>query len=175
MEHHPFTQQVPQTVLDDLKDCTTKNPKPIEENPMAEILHEVTIAAAPETVYKAITEQEGLTSWWAAQAVVQPQVGSVAECGFSGGFAIRMELTNLEPGRKVYWTVKDGVPDWIGTHVTYDLTPVDSSTRVRFGQRDFASAEGSLASASLNWAWYLISLKDYIETGKGRPDTTPNR
>jgi ketosteroid isomerase-like protein len=55
------------------------------------------------------------------------------------------------------------------------LGTVRDGTKVRFGNCDFASAEGSLASASLNWAWYLISLKDYLDTGKGRPDTTPNR
>ena len=143
---------------------------------MPDILHEVTIAALPDTVYKAITEQEGLTSWWAAQAVVQSKVGSVAEFSFLGGrFVVKMEITKLEPGRTVYWTVKDGVPDWLDTRVTYDLIPVGSGTKVRFGHRDFASAEGSLASASYNWAWFLTSLKDYIETGKGRPDTAPNR
>jgi len=153
-----------------------ERPKPTLENLMPDILHEVTIASTPDEVYKAISEQEGLTSWWAAQAVVQPKVGSVGEFKFSGGrFVIKMELTNLEPGRKVYWTVKDGVPEWRDTHVTYDLTPADNGTKVRFVHRNFASTEGSMAGASYNWAWYLTSLKDYLETGKGRPDTAPNR
>jgi uncharacterized protein YndB with AHSA1/START domain len=34
---------------------------------MADIWHEITIAATPDKVYKAITEEEGLTSWWAAR------------------------------------------------------------------------------------------------------------
>jgi|GEM_PF-3397634 len=36
-----------------------------------------------------------------------------------------------------------------------------------------ASAEESLAGASYTWAWYLTSLKDYLETGIGRPGQAP--
>ena len=49
------------------------------------------------------------------------------------------------------------------------LTPVEAGTSVRFGHRDYASVEGSFASVAYNWAWYMASLKDYLETGEGRP------
>ncbi len=140
---------------------------------MPDILHEVTIAATPDKVFKAITEQQGLAAWWTTHTVAEPRVGSVGEFSFPGGFVIKMEITKLEPGRKVYWTVKEGAPDWAGTHVTWDLTPSDNGTKVRFGHRDYASADGSLAGVSYTWAWYLTSLKDYVETGKGRPGQAP--
>jgi uncharacterized protein YndB with AHSA1/START domain len=133
-----------------------------------------TRACEPAKVYNAITEGEGIAGWWTPQAKAQPKVGSVAEMSFGGGrFVIHMEITKLEPGRTVRWTVQDGLPDWSGTHVTWDLTPMDNRTKVRFGHRDFTSAEGSLAGASYNWAWYLTSLKDYLETGTGRPGQAP--
>ncbi len=138
---------------------------------MPDILHEVTIAASPDKVYQAITEEQA--RWWTSQAVAQPKVGSVGEFSFPSGFVIKMEIANLEPGNKVDWIVKQGRPEWLGTHVTWDLTPVDNGTKVRFGHRNFASAEGSLAGASYTWAWYLTSLKDYVETGIGRPGQAP--
>ena len=140
---------------------------------MPDVLLEVPIAATPAKVYQAITEQEGLSRWWTPEVAAKPEVGSVGEFTFTGGpagrFVVKMEITALEPGRKVYWTVQQGASEWAGTHVTWDLTPVDNGTKVRFGHRDYASTEGSFASVGYNWAWYLASLKDYLETGKGRP------
>jgi hypothetical protein len=53
--------------------------------------------------------------------------------------------------------------------VTWDLTPVEEGTKLLFGHRDYAMTEGSFASVSYNWAWFLTSLKQYIETGTGTP------
>src|SRR5215467_11126896 len=137
---------------------------------MPDILLELRIAATPDQVYQAITEQEGLCSWWTPEAIARPEVGSLAEFTFRGGpggkVVAKMEVTALGPGRKVYWTVKeDSIPDWVGTRITFDLTPVDHGTSVRFGHRDYPSTEGSFASVAYTWAWYLTSLKDYLETG----------
>ena len=137
---------------------------------MSDVLLELPIAATPEQVFSAITEQAGLSSWWTPDVVAEPKLGSVGEFRFRGGqFVIKMEITALEPGRTVRWVVRQGAPDWAGTHVTWDLAPADQGTKVRFGQRGYASVEGSFASAAFNWAWYLGSLKDYLETGQGRP------
>ncbi len=53
--------------------------------------------------------------------------------------------------------------------ILWDLARVDNGTRVRFAHRDYASREGSFASVGYSWAGYLASLKDYLETGTGRP------
>ena len=140
---------------------------------MPDVLLEVPIAVAPAKVYSAITEDEGLASWWTPDVVAKPDVGSLAEFVFTDGpagrFAVKMEIAELDPSRKVRWIVKQGAPDWAGTHVTWDLTPLDGGTKVRFGHRDYASTDGSFALVGYNWAWYLTSLKDYLETGAGRP------
>lgn len=141
---------------------------------MPDVLLEVPIAATPDQVYEAITDPEGLSRWWTPEVVAQPEVGSIAEFTFRGGpagrFVVKIEIATLEPGCKVYWTVtEDMFPDWVGTHITWDLTPIDNGTKVRFGHRDYASTEGSFARVGYSWAWYLTSLKDYLETGNGRP------
>ncbi len=140
---------------------------------MPDILLEVTITATPDAVYRAITEQEGLARWWTPEAEARPEVGAVAAFAFTGGpagrFVIKMEIASLDPGHRVAWRVREAAPDWAGTRVTWDLTAVGNGTKVRFGHRDFVSTEGSFASVAYSWAWYLASLKDYLETGTGRP------
>jgi uncharacterized protein YndB with AHSA1/START domain len=139
---------------------------------MPDILHEVIIDAPPDKVYQALTEQSGLTSWWTVDAVAKPELGSVSEFGFfNRQVLMQMEVAKLDRGRNVQWKPLSGVPDWPGTRVTWDLTPTDQGTKLLFGHRDFASADGSLPTTSYNWAWYLISLKKYIETGTGNPHT----
>ena len=42
---------------------------------MPDILHEVTIEALAEDVFKAITEKDGIASWWTVHTTADPQVG----------------------------------------------------------------------------------------------------
>ncbi len=81
---------------------------------MHDTLLEVTIAAAPDKVFKAITEQHGVEGWWSPQVVAEPKVGTTIQATFHGGsghqFAIKMEVVNLEPARKVEWIPQQGAP-----------------------------------------------------------------
>ena len=139
---------------------------------MPDILFEAMINAPPDKLYKALTEQEGIRSWWTQQATAAPKVGSTSEFGFYGGQVLmHIEVAQLDPNRKVVWKPIDGVPDWPGTRVTWDLIPTNGGTKLLFGHRDFASSEGSLPQTGFNWAWYIISLKRYAETGTGSPHT----
>ncbi|MBT3239444.1 MAG: hypothetical protein HON98_02955 [Chloroflexi bacterium] len=54
-------------------------------------LHQVEIKASPEAVFKAITEQEGIASWWSEHTKAEAKEGFVNEVSFYGG----MYLTSL--------------------------------------------------------------------------------
>src|SRR5262244_1153744 len=138
---------------------------------MSDIVLELTIAAAPDKVFKALTERQGLEGWWTTHMVAEPKVGSALEAFFSGGQSvIKMQMHTLEPGRKVVWAVRERVAGWGGSQFTWDLSPVEEGTKVLFGYRDFpASADGNLPRLTYVWAGNLTSLKAYLETGKGHP------
>jgi uncharacterized protein YndB with AHSA1/START domain len=140
---------------------------------MADILHELVIAASPGLVYQAVTEQDGLASWWTSHTKAQPKVDTISEFGFMGGqFIMQMRVAKLEPVTKVQWIVLQSAPDWAGTYITWDLTPVEKTTKVLFGHRDWISTDGSYASVNYSWGHFLSSLKAYLETGIGTPDAT---
>jgi uncharacterized protein YndB with AHSA1/START domain len=138
---------------------------------MPDILHEVTIEAAPDKVFKALTESQGLESWWATRAIVEPKVGSTVQVVFGAGPVLnKLEVLTLEPDRKVEWIARQSnLPEWIDTHITWDLLPIENGTKIIFGHRGYASADGCLPMCSYQWAFYLTSLKNYLETGKGNP------
>jgi uncharacterized protein YndB with AHSA1/START domain len=141
---------------------------------MADILHQVPIAAEPHAVFKAITDQAGLACWWTEAVEAEEEVGAVARFSFEGGDVVMlMEITKLEEAERVEWQVLDPAPpEWKGTSVTWELAPTDEGTRLLFGHRHWQSTAGSFAAINYNWAYYLTSLKQYLETGKGFPHTS---
>ena len=52
---------------------------------MPAIVKELTIAAAPESVFNALTQQDEIALWWANEARVKPEVGSLGEFRFGHG------------------------------------------------------------------------------------------
>ena len=52
---------------------------------MAAIIKEFTIEAAPQRVWKAITEPDEIAGWWTDDLSVTPEVGTLAEFRFSQG------------------------------------------------------------------------------------------
>lgn len=45
----------------------------------------------------------------------------------------------------------------------------DNQTIVLFGHRNWREAVEATAHCSMKWATFLLSLREYVETGKGKP------
>ncbi|MFP3853572.1 MAG: SRPBCC family protein [Anaerolineales bacterium] len=138
---------------------------------MADILLMVPMAADPKSVYRALTTREGLASWWTEDVEAEPEVGAVNEFRFEGGQVVmRMKVAELAPPERVVWEVQiPAPPEWGSTKVTYDIKPTEEGVHLLFGHRGWASTEGSFPAINYNWAYYLTSLKEYVEEGAGFP------
>lgn len=138
---------------------------------MVAIVKEFTIAATPESVFKALTQQDGIARWWTDDLSVKPEVGSLAEFRFHrwGGNALQFEIAELEQDKKVRWLSRQGPPQWMGTSVTWQLTPVQNGTTLSFSHDGFPRVDDVYERTSGNWNHFLDSLKSYMETGKGTP------
>lgn len=62
-----------------------------------------------------------------------------------------------------------GLAEWIGTEIRFELLRQDGLTIVRFGHLAWREAVEFTAHCSMKWATFLLSLRDYVETGHGRP------
>lgn len=139
---------------------------------MPDILLQIPIAAQPEKIFQALTEQSGLTSWWTDQVQAEPRVGSVAVFTFEGGQVVmNMRIAELDRPNRVAWEVADPAPpEWGGTTITFDISEADQGgSSLLFGHRGWASTSASFAAINYNWAYYLTSLKDHLEKGEGFP------
>ncbi len=142
---------------------------------MSAIVEELTIEAAPQRVWGAITKPDELVRWWAYEARVQPEVGSLAEFRFRPPAGVlQFEVAELDEGSKMHWISRQGPPHWAGTSVTWQLTPVQNGTQVVFTHDGFAQVDERYELTRGNWQYFLDSLKSYLETGKGTPGVPPS-
>lgn len=136
---------------------------------MADIRHLLTINAPVSKVYKAITDQEGLANWWTKETKAEPTVGSIAEFRFGERYLNRMRITSLVPDKKVTWECIQGDREWVGTRFVFDLEEREGKTLARFAHTDWDEATDFYALCNYHWGQYMVSLKNYCETGKGTP------
>ncbi len=80
-----------------------------------------------------------------------------------------MEVKELIPAKEVRWRCVEGPDEWIGTDITYELSQQDDQVIIIFGHRNCREAIEFTAHCSMKWAVFLLSLRDYVETGKGKP------
>jgi hypothetical protein len=69
----------------------------------------------------------------------------------------------------VRWRCVDGPEEWIGTDITFELSQQDDQTIIIFGHRNWREAVEFTAHCSMKWAVFLLSLREYVENGKGKP------
>ncbi len=145
---------------------------------MPNITHYLVINAPAETVYKAVTEEAGLASWWAKNTIAKPEVGFTDEFIFGdssknykgeGRHHNKMLVTELVPNTLARWDCKGGDPEWIGTRLSFEMTPGEGKTELMFTHADWAAQTQFFANCNYFWGMFMTSLKQYCETGTGTP------
>ena len=137
---------------------------------MPDIMHLVTIDAAPALVFDALATADGVRSWWTRDADLAAHVGGRGEFRFYGGSKItQVEIVELTPSARVGWKVLDSFrSEWRGTTITFDLRPDDDGTKLLFAHRGFPLPDDDYALCTTGWGIYLGSLKTLLE-GDARP------
>ncbi|MBZ0266377.1 SRPBCC domain-containing protein [bacterium] len=136
---------------------------------MPNIVHLFTVNAPLREVFRAITEQKGLSSWWTETAIASPEPGAELEFTFGDIFYNKMKVISFHPDKGVEWECLEGAEEWVGTRLSFRLKKVEDGCEVRFEHRDWLAETDFYASCSFNWAYYLQSLRLYLETGRGTP------
>lgn len=156
----------------------------------------VLIASSAQEVYKAITSQEGLSSWWTPKATAEARVNSIAHFPFGPNYHKEMKITALESNQFVKWDCIHGAEEWIGTNISFTLIAGEheifqnqypeiqgqleqlkskSGTLLIFHHDNWREDSLMFEECSYTWGQFLKSLKLYCETGKGRPWPTQHQ
>ncbi len=141
---------------------------------MVDIIHRIGIKAPISKVYAALSTAPGVAGWWTRETTGESTPGGTVQVLFrdAGGKEIgkmAFEMSRLEPNQAVRWHFKAGPDEWLGTDVTFDLTQDGDTTLILFGHRNWREPVEFMAHCSMKWATFLLSLRDLVETGKGKP------
>ena len=135
-----------------------------------EIWHEILINASPARLYRALTEVEQLAHWWTTDTRGDASLGGELEFRFNGFLGSVMRVTDSTPGALVRWeTVRGELPEWIGTRIEFRIFRERDRTALHFRHSGWREDARQFPHCSLGWAIFLMSLKEFVETGKGRP------
>ena len=136
---------------------------------MVDILHRVGAVAPIDKVYRALATPEGLAGWWTTETVGSSEVGGKLGFRFGDVGGFDMEILQLDPAGHVRWRVIDGPQEWIGTEIDWRLEQRDDYTIVLFAHEGWREPVEFMHHCSTKWATFLMSLKELVETGTGRP------
>jgi len=141
---------------------------------MVDIVHRIGIKAPAAKVYAALSTAEGVAGWWTREATGDSKVGGTITFRFRNPSGVEigkmdMEVLELAPDERVRWRVKAGPEEWVGTDIEFSLSRHDDQTIVIFGHRNWREWVEFMAHCSMKWAVFLLSLRELVETGKGRP------
>jgi uncharacterized protein YndB with AHSA1/START domain len=141
---------------------------------MVDIIHRVGIKAPGSKVYAALSTVEGIAGWWTRDTTGDSKPGGTVKVLFRSPAgdelgSMEFEVLRLNPDEEVLWRCKSGPEEWVGTEVSFNLSQAGDYTIVLFGHRKWREAIEFTAHCSMKWAIFMLSLRDLVETGKGRP------
>jgi len=135
---------------------------------MEKIRINVTIKATSESIYNALTTEDGLSSWWAKQTTARPEIGFLNTFAF-GTFVNKMKVIELTPNKKVVWECVESIDEWVGTFISFELEDKGEKTLLRFTHEGWKEITDMFAGCTYDWARFMTSLKSLCETGTGKP------
>ena len=136
---------------------------------MPDIIHRIGNKASPEQIYPLLTTDTGLSTWWTIDTKGAAEAGSIIEFRF-GGSGPDFKVIELIPYELVRWQHSGVMPkDWMDTDIVFGLDQDGEQTLVHFTHGNWCEASSFMAHCSMKWAVFLLSLKDVVETGKGKP------
>ena len=141
---------------------------------MADINHRIGVRVPVPKLYEAIATSPGLQGWWTAKTEGTTEVGGKIHFSFlnpdssvKGSF--RMQVTRSAVNEEVLWTVVEGPADWIGTELSFRFKEGNGMSILLFGHNNWKEANEHHHHCSMKWATFLLSLREYLERGAGRP------
>ncbi|KAB8033323.1 SRPBCC family protein [Fluviispira multicolorata] len=134
-----------------------------------EIRHEIGIKATSKLVYQALTDIKMLSNWWTSDTRGTSKVGNFLEFWFVD-FCQKFEVIELKQNQFVHWKCADkGLEDWEETEIRFSLRSDEKQCFVNFIHSGWQDNTGLYPHCSTKWAVFLLSLKEFLETGRGRP------
>lgn len=147
--------------------------------------NELIIKTTTQKLYEAITIKKGLTNWWTEDAEIYLHIGGIATFNFGKDTHTVMKIAKLVPNKEVVWKCveqhfsrkdTDKTDEWVGTTIRFFITDdINEQVKLFFTHEGLTTNLFCYEDCKKGWDYYLKSLKDYLEKGKGKPHKTSSK
>ncbi len=136
---------------------------------MASVRHRVGIRGSPGEIFGSLVEPSGLTGWWATSASGSSVAGSALELTFGELVTLSFEIRDLKADSQVRLACSSELFPWRGSRLEFFLEEAEDQVFVTLTHSNDDADDESFLYFNTKWPIYLLSLRDFIETGTGRP------
>ena len=133
---------------------------------MSNIALKIGTSCDQEAALKALNTIEGLSKWWTSQTEGSTDVGGTITFKF-GEARVDMKVIS-STSETIVWECLSGPEEWVGTQVEFKLVS-EPETTLFFRHKGWAEESPFHHHCSMKWAVFLLSLKQSLEEGIGRP------
>jgi uncharacterized protein YndB with AHSA1/START domain len=137
---------------------------------------EIQISVKPESVYKAITKD--IDKWWTELSNQALRVGDQLVVRFEKTTSWVITVSEAFPNRFLVWKVAEANHDlegirkkdeWKGTTIKWQIGVNETGSKVTLTHQGLVPTLECYETCQAGWGYFLESLKQYLETGKGYP------
>lgn len=134
------------------------------------------VTATPEMVFKAITEQINL--WWTTATNEPKTANDPLRVEFGSDTFKVMNILEARPEKLLVWQVTEAhisheelieKDEWVGTTIHWAIHSRGSDCQIDFRHQGLTSEMECWDVCSNGWSFFLGSLKEFLDTGKGMP------
>ena len=136
---------------------------------MANVKHRVGISGSIDALYQSLVTNQGLAGWWASSASGKAETGCQVDLTFTALAVLSFEYVELQTNNIVRLKCLSGPGPWQDSELLFELEASDEQVFLTLTHQNNNSSEDEFLYFSTKWPVYLLSLKDLIETGSGRP------
>lgn len=137
---------------------------------MAQIDHEIRIAAPVNQVYRALTTAAGIKGWNTPNVQGSGAVGSEWQLAYTGRPGFRWRIAAADADRRVVWECAEGPGDSVGTSIVFELaSQPDGRTLLTCQHVGWPGAQGNFRKCNTTWGVLLHHLKQHVETSVAAP------
>ena len=139
-----------------------------------DMTHQIWISAEPFQVYKALSTQEGFSSWWTTDVVGVFKKGETFTFGFDEHtYWMQFRVIEFQKDLKVVLECVDAdissKNDWKDTLLTFYLRKEGEVTVVELTHSGWKKDSPVFSLCNTTWGHLMFSLKNYVEKGTGNP------
>ena len=133
---------------------------------MASINLLVRVQSSPAEIYQVLTSNNGIAMWFTETQCEKWRTGAEVKWFDS----IDMTISELRENECLRLHVLRG-GGWDDTDIQFSLERDTEKTLVRFDHEGWSEPSDHFRDCAMSWAYFLESLRAYLETGVGTPES----